>query len=140
MKLGRNILLVMLLNILNGFLIKLPNSQALFVHLEASTYCRFSQYPSKNICVRFEFLPCSMDRYLNRDHPFPDKKDTICPVILSFPLGSSPRGQAQAVKQVNIYIQQITNYKIHSYFLTLVMLEPNMGEPIPWDQGYCGST
>ena len=24
--------------------------------------------------------------------------------------------------------------------LTLVMLDPHMGEPIPWDQGYCGST
>ena len=25
-------------------------------------------------------------------------------------------------------------------YLTLVMLDPLMGEPIPWDQGYCGST
>ena len=24
--------------------------------------------------------------------------------------------------------------------LTFVMLDPHMGEPIPWDQGYCGST
>ena len=24
--------------------------------------------------------------------------------------------------------------------LTLVMLDPHMGEHIPWDQGYCGST
>ena len=24
--------------------------------------------------------------------------------------------------------------------LTLVMLDPHMGEPIPWDQGYCGSS
>ena len=24
--------------------------------------------------------------------------------------------------------------------LTLVMLDPHMGEPVPWDQGYCGFT
>ena len=28
----------------------------------------------------------------------------------------------------------------HRKLLTLVMLDPHMGEPIPWDQGYCGST